>query len=141
MNSTIKPKPCKFVFEDGNVCGSKFHSAMAHKPRKPIATRTYLKPGGKPLRAEAVRTREKRKETEAEWFKANPPDANGFWYCYISRHTLCPKQLTVDTLVLEHNLSKARRKDLQFDITNIFPACSYDNKAKGSLSAKEYMAL
>lgn len=134
MNSTIKPKPCK-------ECGSMWHSAMYHKPRKPIAVNKPLKRSTKPIRFEAVKTREKRKATEAAWFAANPPDRNGFWWCYISKHPLCPKRLTRETLVLEHNLSKARRKDLQFDISNIYPACRHDNKAKGSLSAKEYMEL
>lgn len=141
MNSTIKPTRCKFVFPSGNVCGSLFHSAMAHKQRKPIVTRTTLKPPTKPMRREAAKTRERRQATEAAWFKANPPDLYGRWRCYISKHPLCPVWLTKETVVLEHNLSKARRKDLQFDITNIFPACGYDNKAKGSLSAEEYMAL
>ena len=93
------------------------------------------------MRREAIKTREKRLATTAAWYVANPPDKDGHWYCYISKHPLCPKVLTAETVVLEHDLSKARRKDLQFDIANIFPACSFDNKAKGSLSAKEYMAL
>jgi len=133
-NSTIKPKPC-------SVCGSIWHSAMYHKPRKPIATRTPLKRPTKRIRSESVKNRTKRLETREAWFEANPPDKDGYWYCYISKHPDCPKRLTIDTLVLEHNLSKVRRKDLRFDITNIFPACEHDNKAKGSLSAKEYMAL
>jgi len=125
------------------VCGKRAYSdyCMQHKPRKPIATRTPLPRPTHRIRSEAVKTREKRQATTAEWFEANPPDKDGYWYCYISKHPQCPKRLTVDTIVLEHDLSKARRKDLQFDITNIHPACGYDNKAKGSLSAKEYMAL
>ena len=134
MNSTIKPKPCK-------ECGSPWHTAMFHKPRKPIAVNRPLKRSTKPIRFEAVKTRDKRKATEAAWHAANPPDKDGYWYCYISKHPACPKRLTIETLVLEHNHSKARRKDLQFDITNIYPACAFDNKAKGSLTAREYMAL
>lgn len=134
MTSTIKPKPCA-------ECGSPWHSKGYHKPRKPIATRTALKPATKPMRKEAVKTRQRRQATTMAWFEANPPDQNGHWRCYISKSPDCPKLLTKETVVLEHNLSKARRKDLQFDITNIFPACAADNKAKGSLSAEEYMAL
>lgn len=118
-----------------------YHSAMYHKPRKAIEVRTPIKRSTKPIRFEAVKTRDKRKATEAEWFAANPPDANGNWHCYISKHPQCPKLLTKETLVLEHDQSKARRKDLQFVISNIHPACAFDNKAKLSLSAKEYMAL
>lgn len=112
---------------------------MYHKPRKAIAVNKPLKRVTKPIRFESEKTRTKRKQTEQDWHKANPPDKNGYWYCYISKHPQCPKRLTIETLVLEHDQSKARRKDLQFDITNIHPACAFDNKAKGSLSAKEYM--
>jgi hypothetical protein len=114
---------------------------MYHKPRKPIAVRTPLKRPTKPIRREAVKTRQKRIDTTAACYAANPPDPNGHWHCYISKHPLCPKILTRKTIVLEHNLSKVRRKDLRYDITNIFAACGYDNAAKGSLSAEEYMAL
>jgi hypothetical protein len=125
------------------VCGKRAYSdyCMQHKPRKPIATRTPLPRPTHRIRPEAIKTREKRLQTTADWYAANPPDKDGNWYCYIPKHPLCPWRLTVETIVLEHDLSKARRKDLQFDITNIHPACGYDNKAKGSLSAKEYMAL
>ena len=132
MYSTIKRKPCK-------ECGSMWHTAMYHKPRKPIAVRKPLPRATKPIRREAVKTREKRLATTAAWLEANPPDKNGHWRCYISKHPQCPKVLTRQTIVLEHNLSKVRRKDLRYDIKNIFPACSYDNAAKGSLSAEEYM--
>jgi len=119
-------KPCP-------VCGSIWHSRMYHNPRKPLPRAT------KSIRHEAVKTHDKRKSTERAWFEANPPDSQGYWYCYISKHPLCQKMLTRETITLEHNLSKARRPDLIYDITNLFPACSYDNKAKGSLSAEEYM--
>lgn len=98
-----------------------------------------FKPPKRRLRREAVKTRQKRQETSTEWFKINPPDEHGYWYCYISKHPFCPKRLTIETLVLEHDISKARDKSRQHDITNIFPACEWDNKAKGSKSAEEYM--
>jgi hypothetical protein len=93
----------------------------------------------RPIRFEAKKTRQKRKKTESEWFEANPPDENGHWHCYIPKHPQCPKALTRQTIVLEHNLSKARRKDLRYDIKNIFPACEFDNRDKGSMSAAEYL--
>ena len=137
----IKSKPCKFIMPNGERCGSTWHTAMYHKPRKPIAVRTPLPRPTKRIRPEAVKTKAKRLATTAAWFEANPPDRNGHWHCYISKHPLCPKILTRETIVLEHNISKVRDKSLQHDIKNIFPACTFDNAAKGSLSAKEYMAL
>lgn len=137
----IKSNPCKFTMPDGNRCGSIYHTAMFHKPRKPIAQRTPLPRPTKRIRPEAVKTKAKRLATTAAWYEANPPDKNGNWHCYISKHPLCPKLLTRETIVLEHNISKVRDKTLRYDITNIYPACTFDNAAKGSLSAKEYMAL
>lgn len=123
----LRAKPCK-------ICGSQWHTPWLcpDKPKGLISK-------SKPLRREAVKTRQKREATTEEWFRLNPPDANGEWDCYISKHPFCPKKLTVDTIVLEHDISKARDKSRQFDLTNIFPACTFDNAAKGSLSAKEYM--
>lgn len=117
--SSFKPKPCK-------ECGSLWHSKGSHKPKNR-------------MRTESKKTTTKRLETREAWFEANPPDAQGHWHCYISKHPLCPRILDRQTINLEHNLSKARRPDLKYDITNIFPACSYDNKAKGSMSAEEYI--
>ena len=134
MNSTIKPKPCK-------ECGSKWHSAMYHNPRKPIAVNKPLKRSTTPLRKEAVKTRQKRQATTADWYAANPPDKEGRWLCYISKHPSCPVYVTRETINLEHNLSKARSPGTKYDINNLFPACSFDNAAKGSLTAEEYMKL
>lgn len=94
----------------------------------------------KPMRQESLKTRQKRLETTATWDAANPPDAHGYWYCYISKHPLCPKKLTKETLVREHDKSKTRSPKDKYDIKNIYPACTWDNEAKGSLSAAEYMA-
>lgn len=94
---------------------------------------------GKPIRFESEKTRTSRVQTRDEWFELNPPDEYGFWYCYISKHPNCPQSLTRETLTLEHNLAKVRRPDLKFDVTNLYPACTWDNGAKGSLSAEEYM--
>lgn len=88
------------------------------------------------MRHESLKTRQKRMEATEEWYRLNPGPT---WECYISKHPLCPKILTRDTINLEHDLSKARRKDLQFDVGNIYPACTWDNQAKGSLSAEEYI--
>jgi len=119
----MKNNPCK-------LCNSEYHTAFR-----------CLQKRRKPMNLESERAKSNRIRTTKAWFAANPPDKNGHWHCYISRHPNCPKVLTIKTLVREHNLSKARRPDLIYDITNIFPACKWDNKAKGSLSAEEYMAL
>lgn len=117
-------------------CGSEWHTAWKCplKPRKTLLQTT------KPMRHESAKTRSKRLETTAAWDKENPPDANGYWYCYISKHPLCPKRLTVETLVREHDKSKARSPEDKYNIKNIYAACTFDNEAKGSLSAEEYLS-
>lgn len=95
-----------------------------------------FKPPKRRMRREAVKTRQKRLETAEEWFKLHPGPT---WQCYISKHPFCPKTLTKETINLEHDISKARDKSRQFDVTNLFPACDWDNQAKGSKSAEEYM--
>lgn len=110
-------------------CGSEWHS----KWKCP-----YVKRKG--LRKEAIKTRGRRLATTAEWDSNNPPDTNGNWYCYISKHPMCPKKLTIETLVREHDKSKVRSTGDRHNIKNIYPACAWDNMAKGSMSAEEYMA-
>lgn len=89
------------------------------------------------MRRESPKTQQKRLETTEEWYRLHPGPT---WECYISKHPLCPKTLTKDTINLEHDLSKARRPDLKYDVKQIYPACSWDNEAKGSMSAEEYMS-
>jgi len=117
----MKVNPCK-------QCGSIWHTKMYHNKKKRISFKSK-------------KYAEREAETREAWFVANPPDEHGYWYCYIPKHPNCPHKLTAQTIRLEHDLSKVRRPDLRWDITNIYPACDYDNKAKGSLSAEEYMSL
>lgn len=119
----LRKNPCK-------LCGSEWHTAWLCKLRSK-----------KPIRQQSEKSQGRHQRTRKAWFKANPPDENGNWHCYISKHPLCPKVLDKETITLEHNLSKVRRPDLRHDIGNIFPACAFDNKAKGSLSADEYMNM
>lgn len=130
----IKSKPCK-------ICGSIFHTAMYHKAKKPIVAKTSIKRSTKPIRKESVKAHDRRVEATEAWFAANLPDENGQWRCYISKHPNCPVYLTEETINLEHDISKTRGPAFKYDITNLFPACSFDNAAKGSLTAEEYMAL
>lgn len=108
-----------------NDCGVTHTSIMCFKkPRRRI-------------RSEATKTKNKRQQTTRDWFKANPPNEKGVWFCYLGIDKKCPNKLTRTTVRLEHVKSKARHQELKYDITNIKPACDYCNKLKGSLSADE----
>lgn len=89
------------------------------------------------MRKEAVKTRAKRQATSTAWFKLNPPDEFGRWECYLQISDRCPRWVTIETLNIEHVLSKARRPDLKHDLNNLRPACGYCNELKQSLSAEE----
>lgn len=62
-----------------------------------------------------------------QWKKDNPPDDNGYHYCYICGTPLKPGQITLD-----HVIPRSRRPDLIFDDTNIRVACWNCNIGKGS---------
>ena len=70
--------------------------------------------------------------TRQEWIQKNIPD-KGYWECHY-----CGKELTLDTLTLDHRLSRSRHPELRFDLDNLVPSCWEDNSAKGSLSEEEY---
>jgi len=135
-------KACKW-------CGSDLHTQFYcfKKPRKEIVrvSRRRLenppeKKKYKPLNSVGPRAR-KWNETSKQWKIANPPDANGFWYCRVGGSALTDKR-NVDALRLNlcHDLSRARRPDLAFDLNNIFPGCQRHNKEQGSRSLEEYLA-
>lgn len=77
---------------------------------------------------------EKRLKLRDEWFELNPPDKEGYWYCYLRISPNCPYRLDKKTVQQEHVLSKTRRPDLKYDVTNLRPACDPCNKLKGSLN-------
>lgn len=108
-------------------CGSQWHTGM----------RCGLRPNKKRMRREAVKTRAKRLETRDEWLLLNPPDNQGYWYCYLQISDKCPVKLTYETLVLEHVRSKVRRPDLKYNVNNLQPACKYCNGIKLSKDLNE----
>lgn len=95
----------------------------------------------RPLRQESEKARSKRTETNREWFKINPPDKKGLWYCYLRISPLCPIKLTRTTIRLEHVKSKVRYPELKYVVSNLKPACEHCNKLKGSLDLEELPSL
>lgn len=113
-----------------SYCGGSDHTSIMcqRKPRRPI-------------RKEAEKTTARRTATSREWFRLNPPDAKGLWYCYLRIAPNCPHKLTRSTITLEHVKSKVRHPELKYDVTNLKPACSPCNKLKGSLDVEELSQL
>lgn len=115
------------------MCGSIWHTAFLckYKPNATFKTTKYR------MRPESPKSRRRRLKMAQEWFRGNPPDANGNWECYLQISTLCPKKLNRTTITLEHVHAKVRRPDLKYVSANLKPSCSFCNKMKGSRSVQE----
>jgi 5-methylcytosine-specific restriction endonuclease McrA len=72
--------------------------------------------------------------TRATWIRKNPPDENGYYYCYLKINEWCPGKLTVKTMTLDHIVSRSHDPKLRFSLSNLKPACKYCNLQKGSRS-------
>lgn len=70
--------------------------------------------------------------TRGTWIRKNPPDANGYWYCYLRIHPWCPYRLTLETLTLDHVISRSSDPSKRFTADNLRPACKWCNNEKGS---------
>lgn len=92
----------------------------------------FQKPGRKVIAPESNMARTQRIRTANRWFKENPPDENGYWYCYLQISVSCPYKLTRRLVQLEHVYPKVKRPDLKYNTRNIKPACPFCNKLKGS---------
>lgn len=81
------------------------------------------------------------KETSRLWKQANPPDDYGHWYCKVGGSPLTDKASDETALRLNlcHDLSRARRPDMAYNLDNIFPGCQRHNKEQGSKSLDEYL--
>lgn len=84
--------------------------------------------------------------TRATWIRKNPPDANGYWYCYLRIHPWCPVKLTADKdlvnkdvgfLTIDHVVARTRDPSIKFNLANLKPACGYCNEMKGSKSVEQ----
>lgn len=152
MIDTHPKKPCKFC---GDPKPNHFPYTCPKNPkviarrtapqqRPPIARsqkplkRTRLNPIGKVTQAWI--------DARAEWIANNPPDKNGYWYCYLRIHPWCPYRLTNDKdrvdrnvgmLTLDHVVSRTHDASRRTDQTNLRPACGYCNEMKGSRNLED----
>lgn len=129
MDRTPK-KPCKH-------CGLMGHFAYAcyQNPKRALKQlkRTEIKRSTKPIN-KIGKTTKQWYITRATWIRKNPPDANGFWQCYLQIHPWCPGRVDIKHLTLDHVISRSRAPSLRFALDNLKPACSYCNTEKGSKS-------
>lgn len=124
-------KPCRF-------CNTPKPNHYPYKcPANPKAAlkrrvglkRTPLKKVGKQTKQWII--------TRATWIRRNPPDDHGYWYCYLRIHPWCPVKLTVETITLDHVVSRTRDPSQLFTQNNLKPACGFCNNMKGSKNLEQ----
>lgn len=112
-----RAKPCKY-------CGKTTHTSLMcfEKPRK-----TFKQIG--PVAAKWI-------EARKLWVKNNPPDANGYWYCYLKLPG-CHVRMKYEELTVDHIKSRTRAPEQRYEQSNLAPACANCNKLKGSRDLEE----
>jgi len=138
MDRTPK-KPCKH-------CGLMGHFSYAcyQNPKRKLKQlkRTEIKRSTKPIN-KIGKTTKQWFITRATWIRKNPPDENGYWYCYLRIHPWCTPKLTLDRdkcgygvgmLTVDHVVARTRDGTKKFSQDNLKPACGYCNEMKGSQS-------
>jgi 5-methylcytosine-specific restriction endonuclease McrA len=123
------PKSCT---ECGNTGHSRFN--CPRRPKKPLQTKTVLKPKKRMKQAGGVT--KKWLAVRAEWLRQNPPDHLGNYQCHY-----CRKDVPKNEITLDHYHSRSRRPDLRFELSNLVPCCYRCNRDKGSLSGDEYVEI
>lgn len=66
-----------------------------------------------------------------QWMKENPPNHQGYYFCYI-----CYRAVPSNEVTLDHIIPRSRRPDLRFDFSNLAPCCGLCNYKKGSKNGK-----
>ena len=109
-------KKCKYCKLDG-------HSATFcyARPKNRVLAKKQVKQIGK-HGAKWLRTR-------AQWFTENKAESYTCFYC---GERLTPKETTLD-----HYMSRSRRPELRYDMSNLVPCCYRCNKKKGSRNGDE----
>lgn len=124
-------KPCKHCKLLGH-----FPYACYQNPKRKLKQlkRTALKRSTKPINKIGKQTKQWI-VTRTTWIKNNPPIINNrYWLCYLQIHPWCPVRIDIDTLTLDHVVSRSRDPGLRFSQSNLKPACIYCNNKKGSKS-------
>lgn len=126
-------KPCK-------LCGMEGHFPYQCRLNvKKVLKRTALKPSTKPLKRSRLNKQGKHAKqwmiTRATWIRNNPPPLEGkYWRCYLHIHEFCLGVVDIDTITLDHVVSRSRDPSLRYLASNLKPACMRCNELKGSKS-------
>jgi|SRR6185369_10688199 len=63
-----------------------------------------------------------------KWYKLNPPDHAGYYYCHY-----CGKAMTKAETTLDHIKIRSHYPELRYKLENLVPCCAEDNFKRGSM--------
>lgn len=122
-------------------CGSKEHYQTFCRQRPQKAIKVNQKPLKRTPIKKVGKQTNKWLSYRQEWFKLNPPDKDGYYYCYLRTTPLCLGKMWINETTLDHVIPKGSLKgrNLAFNEDNIKPACMPCNSDKGSQSLENYL--
>lgn len=122
----MKTKECTY-------CGKSDHSSLMcfNKPRS-----------NKPPNPDTKGYRNE-KAAYAHWYRENPPDENGLWYCHYCGEPLTNDRdkldLGIQRITIDHYKSRSGNPHLRYEPSNFVPSCYTCNSEKGSLDGDTYI--
>ena len=113
------------------------HTAMTcfAKPKKAIKT------SRKPIKKESTKARKLRLEANKMFYRLNPSNADGNWFCYLGIAPNCTFVLNNRTLVIEHVIPRVKSRKDKYNPHNLKPACTHCNELKGSWTLQQLIEL
>lgn len=93
----------------------------------------YLKPRSlpQPVLGKVIETRGKQfrnwQACRKEWYKLNPPDFDGYYYCHY-----CNVAMQKNDSTLDHKLIRSRYPQFRYDLDNLLICCWTCNTKRGS---------
>lgn len=82
------------------------------------------------MKPESTKTKAKRIAVSSEWFRLNPPEHDGYWYCYLGISPYCLRRMTNPEVCLEHVYPKNKYPALRYEVLNLKASCSFCNELK-----------
>lgn len=131
----IKIKPCKWCE------GTNHQSFQCFKRPKKVSSVTKITKEKKPIaRRKPIKSKPDYRwlATRREYFRLNPPDHSGFYYCKITPCLLPGVPMLRAEVELDHIIPKSHDLSLKYVLSNLRPSHGLCNREKGSLSDEKY---
>lgn len=120
----------------------RLHAAKPCKYCQSVTHRSYRCPNMTDEQKQRRKTRTKLsfewQYAKAEWYKQNPPDHNGFYWCKIPQCIHPGEPMRKKEVTLDHIIPRSKRPDLRMELSNLQPSHWDCNTLKGSVYGEDY---